>query len=393
MHRLGLALILLLPLAAASAPVQPVTAPLDAALQEARAEQAAAEAETARLERAAASARSEADRLRVRQAAAAQSIEAAEARITAADTELSLLSASREVALRELAREQQPIAALLGGLAVMAKRPPLLAIADRARSDEFVRVRVLLDSTLPVIRKRTAALSDRIGEAARLEQAARLARAETLRSRRELAVRRDRFAALEREAFEAARQATGDALSSGDMALAAGEDIVRISREASGGRAAIALANALAEDGPMPARPDGAGGSATSTGIAYVLPAVANVTAGLGAVNGSGVSSRGLTLATGSGAPVRAPAAGVVRFSGAFRNFDGIVIIDHGNGWMSVLLNLASPLKVGARVHQGDPIGRALGPLGVELSQNGRRVSPAIIAGSSETLSKGGKGG
>ena len=143
----------------------------------------------------------------------------------------------------------------------------------------------------------------------------------------------------------------------------------------------------------MPARADGAGGSATSTGIAYVLPAVANVTAGLGSVNGSGVSSRGLTLATGSGAPVSAPAAGVVRFSGAFRNFDGIVIIDHGNGWMSVLLNLASPLKVGARVHQGDPIGRALGPLGVELSQNGRRVSPAIIAGSSETLSKGGKGG
>jgi hypothetical protein len=41
----------------------------------------------------------------------------------------------------------------------------------------------------------------------------------------------------------------------------------------------------------------------------------------------------------------------------------------------------------------GDPIGLALGPISVELSQNGHRVSAALIAGSSESLSNKGKGG
>jgi septal ring factor EnvC (AmiA/AmiB activator) len=90
---------------------------------------------------------------------------------------------------------------------------------------------------------------------------------------------------------------------------------------------------------------------------------------------------------------VIAPADGTVRFSGPFRDYDGVLIIDHGGGWISLIVNVSSPIGPGARVRAGDPIGRALGPLGVELSQNGRRISPALIAGSSPSLSKPAKGG
>ena len=41
----------------------------------------------------------------------------------------------------------------------------------------------------------------------------------------------------------------------------------------------------------------------------------------------------------------------------------------------------------------GDELGHALGPISVELSQNGRHVSPALIAGSSAKLSNGAKAG
>jgi murein hydrolase activator len=87
------------------------------------------------------------------------------------------------------------------------------------------------------------------------------------------------------------------------------------------------------------------------------------------------------------------PASGVVRFSGPYRSHDGIVIVDHGGGWMSLIVNVATPLKSGDKVRIGEPLGRALGPIGVELSQNGRRVSPALIARSSQTLSNAAKGG
>ena len=119
----------------------------------------------------------------------------------------------------------------------------------------------------------------------------------------------------------------------------------------------------------------------------------APVTEGLAAVNASGVRSRGLTLATYRGAPVAAPADGLVKYSGPFRDYDGVLIIDHGGGWLSLIVNVGSALKAGDKVRMGDPIGRALGPLQVELSQNGRRISPAIIAGSSQSLSKASKGG
>ncbi len=114
---------------------------------------------------------------------------------------------------------------------------------------------------------------------------------------------------------------------------------------------------------------------------------------GLGAVDDSGVRSRGLSFATTRGTLVSAPADGVVRFSGPFRDYDGILILDHGDGWISLIVNLSSPLKRGDRVRLGDVLGRAMGPIDLQLSHNGQRFSPALIAGSSQTLSKAMKGG
>src|SRR2546423_14984176 len=127
MRRLAPVLIALPLLAAASTPVQPERISLDAQLQQARAEQSAAEGEAAKLERAAARAQGEAARLHAEQAAAAQSIEAAAARITAADAKLRLASADDAAHRHPLAEEQQPAAALVAGLAIMAGRPALLA--------------------------------------------------------------------------------------------------------------------------------------------------------------------------------------------------------------------------------------------------------------------------
>ena len=96
---------------------------------------------------------------------------------------------------------------------------------------------------------------------------------------------------------------------------------------------------------------------------------------GLGSVNESGVRSRGLTLATARGAPITAPADGIVKFAGPFRDYDGVLIIDHGSGWLTLIVNAASTLHPGDHVAIGQPIGRALGPLQIELSQNGHRIS------------------
>jgi len=388
-----LALLLVVPLlVAASAPVQPATETADEALKRARTEARAADAQVRRLERAAGQARGEAERLHAQQATAAEAIAAAEARISAADAERRIITARIATRRQRLERQQQPIAALLAGLAMMARRPPLLALTSDSSMEEFVRVRLLLDSSLPVIRRRTAALSAELAEGQRLEHAALASRQSLARSRDELATRRREFAQLEARALRSAALTGSAALGAGDVALAFGEDIERLAEETRRNRSAAQIAAEVAALGPAPPRP-GRAENPPRPPLGYRLPADARVLQGLGEVNSSGVRSRGLTLATRRGAEVLVPAAGIVRFAGPFRDYDGIAIIEHGGGWMSLIVNVASPLRPGTKVAAGDRLGRALGPLGVELSQNGRHASPALIAGSSAALSNGAKGG
>lgn len=381
--------LLLLPLAlSASARAQVSDEPLDVELARAKAEQASADRESARLERLAQSARNDADRLRAEELAAAQAIDAAEARITASDAQLRLADAYVAAHRQRLTLEEQPASALLAGLAVMARRPPLLALADRGSTDDLVAVRVLLSSTLPAIRARTGKLSMELAEGERLHRSALKARTELDASRQALLSKRQRFAQLEGQAQRQALATTGLALSAGDASLAAGEDVDRLRGAEANSQAIRSVARQLAAAEAAPSRPAAGDGPRQPPPFAYSLPASAAVTEGLGAVSASGVRARGLSLATGRGVELTAPADGIVRFAGPFRGYDGVLIIDHGGGWMTLLVNLTSSLKAGDRVALGDPVGRAVGPIEVELSHNGQRFSPALIAGSSATLSK-----
>lgn len=378
----------LLALAAASGAVQPRGETLDSSAARAIAEAHAAEAEAQRLEKAAGEAKDEAARLRAQQAAAAQAIAAAEARISAADANARLIAAQYAARRERLRREQAPASALLGALAVMAERPPLLAVLDQGSTQDFVRVRLLLDSTLPAIRARTASLRAELDLGRSLQRSAELARLELVRSRDNLSTRKRQFAELEDKALKSAALRGGEALVAGDVALARGEQATQLVSEAGQRRQAARVAAELASLPAPPARPGTAAQPPSQAPLAYVLPKLALIE-GLGSVAPNGVRSRGLSFEARRGTPILVPASGTIRFSGAFRSYDSVVIIDHGGGWMSLILNVASPHQQGDRVAIGQPLGRALGRIGVELSRNGRHVSPALIAGSSEGLSKG----
>ena len=370
---------------AASAPLQPERLPIDVELRQARNEAAAAEAQQRRFEAAAARARDDASRLRAQQLAAAEAIAAAEARISAADAQARLIHAYLVAQRRRLAAEQAPASALLAGLALMARRPPILLLADSGSAEELVKLRLLIAATTPAIQAKTAALSAELDRGSRLEQAALRARQAMTGSRDELARRRNAFAALEARAMRIAESRGAVALDVGDVAIARGEQLSRLEQAAQSGRSAAQLARDLARLGPAPL-PGGASAS-RSAEIAYILPADAAVTDGLGAVSAAGVRSRGITLATRRGTALVAPADGTILFAGPFRDYDGVVIIDHGRGWKSVLVNAGSSLGRGEKVRLGEALGIALGPVEVQLQHGGKAVSPALIAGSSAMLS------
>ena len=99
----------------------------------------------------------------------------------------------------------------------------------------------------------------------------------------------------------------------------------------------------------------------------------------------------GLDIAAGGGAPVVAPADGVVTLAPppAFSLEGNLVIIDHGMGLSSAFLHLSrASVTVGERVRQGQEIGRvgatgrATGPhLHWTIMWNGARLDPQAALG------------
>lgn len=362
-------------------------------LRQARADAAAAESEVQRLEKAAAEAKSEAGKLRAEQGAAAAAILAAEARISAAQLRSASLGRALAERRASLAARQRPAALLLAGVAEMGRRPPLLALADRGSLQQFVTVRALLDTTVPVIRARTASLSAELAEVSRLAGQADSTRAELGRERDRLRSAQQRFAILEREAIERSAALGGRAMTVGDVALGAAEDAARLEGEAVEQRSAARLASELAALPPAPPRPKPPEGQVEGPSLSWRMPVQGRVLSGLAEISPNGIRSRGLTIDSYRGAPILAPAGGRVVFAGPFRSREGVLILDHGNGWATLMTEVRSTVPIGTAVAAGSPVGRALGDVTVELSRNGTPQPAALIARSSPLLSKGGKTG
>ncbi len=288
-------------LSAASAPVASGAVTADSALVRARAEAADAAKRLATLEAKAEKAGSEAARLRADRLAAAAAIEASEAEISASNAALRLARTRVLLAEQRLAKRRAPLAALLAGLATMGRQPPLMTLADHGSVDEMVRVRALLDATMPVIEARSAALTAELSERRNLASAADWARQKLERNRDQLAVRRLRFAELEAKAIARAARAQGEAFGAGERVLASGELLSAAGSDAAERRASRASAAALSQLEFAPARPGSGNSRPVAAPIAYTLPVIAPLTEGLGSVNRAGIASRGLRLEFGAG--------------------------------------------------------------------------------------------
>lgn len=376
---------------ASSGPVMPSVPSSDAILAAARNEAKAAADRLAKLEAAAAQSGDEAARLRSEQAVATAAIDEAEARISEAEAKCRAAKASLALSEAQLARRRAPMAALLAGLVTMGRQPPLLVLADGGGPEELVRVRALLDATRPVIAARTAALKADVDRRKALADTSAAARKSLAEGRALLERRRAAFAQLETKALARQQALSGQSVRAGDTVLASDEQLTAASSAAASRRAALAMAAQLAPMGLAPPRPFGAEGGSPAAPLAYLLPVDAPVSDGLGSISPSGIISRGTTFDAPRGSDVRAPAGGKILFAAPYRGYDGVVIIDHGGGRSTMLLNLSAKIEAGRRIAAGEVVGKALGPLSVEFRDKGALKSPAFIAASSLSLSNSAK--
>ncbi|ESZ89099.1 MAG: metalloendopeptidase [Blastomonas sp. CACIA14H2] len=389
----GAAIITALP-GSAAAPARPVNL-LDqerTALARALADAKAAARRSATLERQADSAVAEADKARAEARVVASRVQQAEAEIAAAEARVKIIATLQRAQRARLAARQQPLARLTAALQSMARRPTVLALVQPGSIDDLVRVRAVLATTLPRVEAETAALRQDIARSRDLARQATRAAALQRKGRQQLAFRRAELARLEARARTRSRELASTSRLEEERALGLSERARDLDSLVDDLEASATLRQRLAAlEGPVlrPPRPqasevvENAAPPASSARPAYRLPTPGAIVTGFGEVAATGVRSRGLTLATRPGAQLIAPADGRIAFAGKYRGFGQIVIIEHVGGWTSLITGLArTRLKVGERVAQGDPIGRAaeIRPrITVELRRNGRPINIAAL--------------
>lgn len=352
-------------------------------LKLAKAEAVQAAARAADLSRRAARERGAVAKARAEEAAVGARIDRAEANVVAARAQVAI---AEELLARQraaLGARQQPVARLVAALSSLARRPVAAAIVQPGSVTDLVHVRAVLGSTLPAIRRDTAGLRAELAQSRRLRAAAADAAAGLEQSRRMLVAERQALAAVRARHASAAIQLNRDALAQSDRAIALGEE----ARDIVDRMSAIGETQATLEElAALPGPPRATVAPATP-GAPYRLPIDGRLITGFGEISDNGVRSRGLTFAVSRGTIVRAPAAGQILLSRPFRGYDGIVIIDHGNGWTSLVIGIgAAAVMRGEEVAAGDPLGRAPASedaprITVELRRQGRPIDIAALIG------------
>ncbi|ATW03205.1 metalloendopeptidase [Sphingorhabdus sp. YGSMI21] len=344
------------------------------------------------LRRQAEAASNDADRLAAEAAALAARIQSAEADIKAARTRIAIVTKLQQRQRARLAEKQGPMIQLTAALQMMTRKPTALALVEPRSLDELIYMRSILSAVMPEIERRTASLRDEVRQGEQLRLQAARAIVSLDESQRRLTERRRQLASLEASERIEAQRFSDDAGIEQDQALALGEEARDILDLMDRIRESGAVRESLADlDGPLlrpgQGREPPVDRSAQNGDVAgaYRLPVIGEIVTGLGEISDSGYRSRGLTIAVDPGAQIVAPAAGRVAYSGRYRGYGNILIIEHDGGWTSLITNMAtSSAAVGDRVVQGAPVGRSGTDdpaVTVELRRNGRPIDIAALVG------------
>ena len=111
------------------------------------------------------------------------------------------------------------------------------------------------------------------------------------------------------------------------------------------------------------------------------MPARGPIVVSYGEETSKGVTSKGVSIKTRSQAQVISPYDGSVIFAGPFRGYGKLIIIEHGEGYMSLLAGMEDiDCEVGQMLLAGEPVGQMPKSdnthLYVELRKNNKPLDP-----------------
>lgn len=325
-------------------------------------------------------------RIRRDMVAAASIIQEQERRVVGIEKALGELKATEKAKLAELSARRGQLAGVLVALQRVARYPPEAMISQPRSPADTVRSAILLRAAVPEIENRALRLRDDLESLAE--------------ARREMAHKKTQLASVTK-GLERERKRLGvlfgQKTALKHRTLAQGRAEVRrlkvLAGQVSGLRELLTRLNKTGRKqksrpstgAKAPAGlPGGVKGAPISRQRGKLPPpAVGRIVGRYGQAMDSGLTRKGITLQTAAAAQVVAPYGGRVVFAGKFRGYGQLLIIEHTEGYHSLLSGLARiDSAIGQEVVAGEPVGVMGRPdnrkpvLYVELRRNGRPINP-----------------
>jgi murein hydrolase activator len=299
-----------------------------------------------------------------------------ERQIDAGKARLATLEGSENALHRSLNSRRGVIADVLAVLQRMGRSPPPAILVRPQDMTQAIRAAMLLGAVLPDLKAETVALAQDLDELAELRKSI-AAENESLGQRAAgLATDKERLTALvaarqqsltdaeqalgsERDrAAELARQAVSlkELIARMESEIGPAKNAAAASRAADQAAAAEVQSRASALGAKDPARLRPAVAFADVKGQ-VALPAAGAIVKGFGAPDAFGGAEKGVSIATPVAATVASPIDGWIAFSGPYRTYGQLLIINAGAGYYMVLAGMDRiNVGVGQFVLAGEPV-------------------------------------
>jgi septal ring factor EnvC (AmiA/AmiB activator) len=326
-------------------------------------------------------------------------VQAAETRTDELEQQLKTAEGSEEAIRRTLDARRDLIGEILAALQRMGRDPPPAVLVSPDDMLGAMRAAMLLGDVLPEMRSETEALAADLADLAAVRKTITDERDKLASEQTALVAEQQRLAALvaaRQSSLENAEQALGAERSRSQQLAGQTTDLKDLITKMEADATAASHGAGTAEKAPAASETDGGTHVAALTpfkdparlapAIAFAdakgmlpLPAAGTVLKSFGAQDGFGGAEKGISIATRPGASVSSPTDGWVAFSGPYRTYGQILIINGGGGYYVVLAGLTRvSVVVGQFVLAGEPV--------ASMGDGSTKTAAAIAIGAAQPI-------
>ncbi len=324
--------------------------------------------------------------LRRRLVSAARVVQDRELQVITLEAKLADLVRLEADKRKQLDANRNQFASVLVALQRMAVLPPEAVLAYASRPEDMVRGAILLRGVVPEIEERAAGMKRDLDALSGAREKIAAQRLTLANASKDLAAQRREIQALIRETRKLREE----------RLVESREAAERVQRLASRAKDLRGLMRSLAKEAKREAaRARVRDEAERKARIARLkrqtpiskrkgklpYPVVGKVVGRYGGVLSGGVARRGIDIRTRAGAQVIAPHGGKVVYADKFRGYGNLLILDHGNGFHSLLAGMRDiQTAPGARIESGEPVG-FMAPEGaqtlyLEFRRKGEAINP-----------------